>query len=111
MKTLTIQQPFASLVCCGIKDVENRSWQTKTPPGLILIHAGGKKVPKNFDIDEGPEAKSLYDTYKLWCKSNGYYVCSSKKFNAEVTAHPEWYEDKRKSTGGMYAYIGIKLRE
>ena len=32
MKTLTIQQPFASLVCCGIKDVENRSWQTKTPP-------------------------------------------------------------------------------
>ena len=64
MKTLTIQQPFASLVCCGIKDVENRSWQTKTPPGLILIHAGGKKVPKNFDIDEGPEAKSLYDNLK-----------------------------------------------
>ena len=64
MKTLTIQQPFASLVCCGIKDVENRSWQTKTPPGRILIHAGGKKVPKNFDIDEGPEAKSLYDNLK-----------------------------------------------
>jgi len=64
MKTLTIQQPFASLVCCGIKDVENRSWQTKTPPGRILIHAGGKKVPKNFDIDEGLEAKSLYDNLK-----------------------------------------------
>ena len=64
MKTLTIQQPFASLICCGIKDVENRSWQTKNPPGRILIHAGGKKVPKDFDIDEGPEAKSLYDNLK-----------------------------------------------
>ena len=50
MKTLTIQQPWASLICYGIKDVENRSWQTKVPPGRILIHAGGKKVPKNFDL-------------------------------------------------------------
>lgn len=50
MKALTIQQPYASLICSGIKDVENRSWQTKVPPGRILIHAGGKKVPKDFDI-------------------------------------------------------------
>ena len=61
--------------------------------------------------DVKTQAKTLYDTYKVWCKSNGYYVCSSKKFNAEVTAHPEWYEEKRKSTGGMYAYIGIRLKE
>lgn len=39
-------------------------------------------------------AKTLYDTYKVWCKGNGYYVCSMKKFNAELTAHPEWYAEK-----------------
>jgi len=38
MRAITIQQPWASLIVCGIKDVENRSW--KTPPGEILVHAG-----------------------------------------------------------------------
>lgn len=38
MKALTIKQPYAHLVACGIKDIENRSWQTKYR-GRILIHA------------------------------------------------------------------------
>ena len=48
MKTLSIQQPWASLVCAGIKDVENRMWKTDQTPGRILIHANSKKVTKNF---------------------------------------------------------------
>ena len=60
--------------------------------------------------DEGyTKAKSLYDTYKIWCKSNGYYVCSMKKFNAELTAHPEWYVDKS-LINGVTVYHGIGLR-
>lgn len=55
-------------------------------------------------------AKSLYDTYKIWCRSNGYYVCSMKKFNAELTMHPEWYESKAVS-GGVLHYYGIMLKE
>lgn len=47
MKTLSVQQPWASLICSGIKDVENRSWATNYR-GKLLIHASGKKVPKNF---------------------------------------------------------------
>lgn len=27
MKLLTIKQPWASLICLGIKDVENRTWK------------------------------------------------------------------------------------
>lgn len=61
------------------------------------------------DTEAVTKAKALYDTYKIWCKSNGYYVCSMKKFNAEVTAHPEWYGDKGMS-GGMTVYRGIKMR-
>lgn len=38
MKALTIKQPYAHLIACGIKDIENRSWQTKYR-GRILIHA------------------------------------------------------------------------
>jgi len=56
------------------------------------------------------KAKTLYDTYKIWCKSNGYYVCSAKKFNAEVTAHPDWYQSKGISSG-MSVYHGLALQQ
>lgn len=42
MKTLSVQQPWASLIAAGIKDVENRTWQPKQLPGRILIHASKK---------------------------------------------------------------------
>ena len=43
MKTLTVKQPWASLIVEGIKDVENRTWKTNFR-GRVLIHAGTKKV-------------------------------------------------------------------
>ena len=48
MKVLSVQQPWASLICAGIKDVENRTWKAAKVPGRILIHASSKKVTKNF---------------------------------------------------------------
>ena len=61
------------------------------------------------DDEKSVLAKSLYDTYKIWCKSNGYFVCSVKKFNAELTAHPEWYVEKVKSNGQI-CYRGVCLQ-
>ena len=41
MKTLTIKQPWASLIIKGIKDVENRRWVIPGQlPAAVLIHAG-----------------------------------------------------------------------
>ena len=37
-KAISIKQPWASLICMGIKDVENRTWQTHYR-GRIFIHA------------------------------------------------------------------------
>ena len=62
------------------------------------------------DAEGKTRAKSLYDTYKIWCKSNGYYVCSMKKFNAELTMHPEWYASKSMNKG-ITIYNGIILKE
>jgi len=45
MKAISIRQPWASLIVAGIKDIENRSWQTKYR-GKLLIHASQK-----FDKD------------------------------------------------------------
>ena len=40
MKTLSVKQPNASLICAGVKRVENRTWQTDYR-GRLLIHASG----------------------------------------------------------------------
>jgi hypothetical protein len=47
MKTLSIQQPWAQLVVEGIKDVENRTWDTPYR-GKLLIHASSQKVQSYF---------------------------------------------------------------
>lgn len=51
MKTLTIKQPFATLIAEGYKEYEFRTWKTKYR-GDILIHAGkgvDKKAMKRFE--------------------------------------------------------------
>lgn len=50
MKVLSVQQPWASMICAGIKDVENRTWKPQENPGKILIHAS-KKFTKNTLAD------------------------------------------------------------
>lgn len=40
-----------------------------------------------------------------WCKKH----LEMKKFNAELMAHPEWYEQKSVS-GGVAVYYGIMMK-
>ncbi|GAB0156204.1 hypothetical protein CHRYSEOSP005_14680 [Chryseobacterium sp. Alg-005] len=54
MKTLSIKQPWASLIAHGIKDIENRKWKTNFR-GRIYIHASALWVPKPIDAgNHGP---------------------------------------------------------
>ncbi len=51
MKTLSIKQPWASLIAHGIKDIENRTWKTNHR-GKIYIHASASdKLMKTKPID------------------------------------------------------------
>lgn len=45
MKAISIQQPWATLVCAGIKDIENRSWKPKELPMRVLVVASSRRVP------------------------------------------------------------------
>ena len=49
MKALSVTQPWASVLCAGLKDVENRLWQAAEAPGRILIHATKAKVPAYWE--------------------------------------------------------------
>ena len=55
------------------------------------------------------KAKSLYDSYKIWCKSNGYFVSSARRFQADLDTHPEWHGGKCVQNG-YPCYKDIKLR-
>lgn len=39
LRCLSIRQPHAFLICCGLKRVENRTWQARHR-GPLLVHAG-----------------------------------------------------------------------
>lgn len=43
MKTISLQQPYASLVVLGLKQMETRSWQTKHTGNLLIHSSAGKK--------------------------------------------------------------------
>ena len=47
MKTLSVRQPWASLLVSGLKDIENRTWAPNFK-ACIMIHASLAKVPKRF---------------------------------------------------------------
>lgn len=52
MKAFSIQQPWGTLICSGLKDVENRKWALKSTPIRVLIHVGARK--HNIDEDTMP---------------------------------------------------------
>lgn len=56
------------------------------------------------------KAKDLYQSFKIWAKSEGAYVLSARKFNAEMERHPEWF-DRKSTSSGFVIYWGVKLKE
>lgn len=49
MKTISVLQPWASLIAIGAKRIETRSWQT-TFRGPLAIHASKKRPPRQGDL-------------------------------------------------------------
>lgn len=97
MKTLTIKQPWASLIIDGYKDIENRTWKTSYR-GDLLIHAAKyddninlimlpkeirnalAKLPKNLPHSAILGKVTLYDIKKstedkdnVWGDENCYH--------------------------------------
>lgn len=50
MKSISVKQPWAYLLCAGIKDIENRTWELpeKYKGEWILIHASALKDANYF---------------------------------------------------------------
>lgn len=108
MKVLTIREPWASLVGCGVKIIETRSWPTSYR-GELYIHAGVHKISEKDERAVRlskliPDNRLHYGEIFMKCnlvdciKIDEDYA---KKVQAET---PENYECGN-YTSGRYAWI------
>ena len=58
MKAITLWQPWASLLACGAKKFETRSWATKYR-GPIVIHAASRPCFKLADVDPAADNAAI----------------------------------------------------
>lgn len=98
MKTLTIKQPWASLIIEGYKRFEFRSWQTKYR-GELLIHAGkgvdreAMKRLRKYLPNEIPSGKIIGKVTLADCiECNDEFKTMCLKENAEVYQKSQFEE-------------------
>lgn len=103
MKTLTVKQPWASLIVEGIKDIENRTWKCpeKYIGQRVLIHAGIDqkldKMPLDGVFSKGQLNKLMerYTEYELCKRSNqfGSIIGSVEIIGCKIN-HPSIWAEK-----------------
>ncbi|MEA5498011.1 ASCH domain-containing protein [Limnoraphis robusta] len=78
--TITLWQPWATLIAMGVKQIETRSWPTKHT-GRILIHAA--KRPINWDEIELNELEKQFPNITQWDYPLGAIVAEAKLTGCE----------------------------
>lgn len=80
-KAISVKQPWAYLLCAGIKDVENRTWATKFR-GRVYIHASAKSACNNG------------------CSSHLFTEQQMRAIKQSIPAHPDLDRDFQ---GNLYS--------
>lgn len=99
MKTITIKQPYATLIAEGLKEYEFRTWKTKYR-GDILIHAGkgiDKQAMKkyeylNLEYPQGCIIAKATLTDCIWIDKDARKMLKEKNANIyeNIINHTEW---------------------
>ena len=63
-KVLTVKQPWAYLICSGIKDIENRTWKCpqKYIGQRVLIHASGTAAEEPYMLFNDNQTDCIGDS-------------------------------------------------
>ena len=99
MKVITIQQPWATLVVMGVKQIETRSWNTKYR-GQILIHASAKMTKEAKALcEQNPFKKYIKDWSYLPLgaivgRANIQEVYTTKHAQGMIRFQPEYWGDE-----------------
>lgn len=103
MKTITIKQPWASLIIEGIKDVENRTWKTNFR-GRVLVHASARPANIKYEIEGQASIKEIQMFSALGrAEEDDLFGCiiGSVEIVDCVINHPSIWAEKT-----TYAYLG-----
>lgn len=105
MKTLSVRQPWAYLLCSGIKDIENRTWKLpkKHKGERVLIHASAKADDIKLAIDGQATAEEIQLFSALnYCDENELYsaIIGSVEIVDCVINHPSIWAEK-----GVYNWV------
>lgn len=100
MKALTVKQPFAHLICVGIKDIENRTWKCpeKYIGKRVLIHSSSKRSLDLFAINDEQHRDILHKQVVL--KLSGRYsidysaIIGSARITGCTINHPSIWAEK-----------------
>lgn len=102
MKAITIKQPWASLIVHGIKNIENRSWQTNFR-GRVLIHSSAKgDIAKFGCLQPNQRLKVLNTPMSRICFNDLPFgsIIGSVEIVDCVQNHPSIWADK-----GVYNWV------
>ncbi len=126
-KVLSVKQPWAYLICSGIKDIENRTWKCpqKYIGQRVLIHASGAKAQFHFSNAHYEKFRELNEKFRelnmrRWYDNDFYKsaiigsveivdcVINHSSIWAERAKKDPWYEyihSKRQETRQVYNWV------
>lgn len=103
-KVLSVKQPWAHLICSGIKNIENRTWKLpeKYKGERVLIHASAKHITKwrgnylteeqEYAIMDSPLKEMFYDLTRGLFQYGA--IIGSVRFVDCVINHPSIWAEK-----------------
>lgn len=106
MKCISIQQPWASLIAHGIKDVENRTSKMLVPPQHVLIHVGAKmRTPELLN-----ELPLCYEIPVEFAEQIGAFDRNAPLAKSAIIGYVDVIDivEDSKSTWAQYALQGEK---
>lgn len=95
-KAISIKQPWAYLICAGIKDIENRTWRLpeKYKGERVFIQASAAKCEFNFTSKQYELFRKL--NMRRWYNNDFYKsaIIGSVRFVDCVINHPSIWAEK-----------------
>lgn len=97
-KAISIKQPWAYLICAGIKDVENRTWDLpeKYKCERVFIHASGKPDEEPYMLFSDEQSAAIDSAIMDVCGtySQNSQIIGYVRFIDCVINHPSIWAEK-----------------
>lgn len=102
MKTLTIKQPWASLIAEGVKDIENRTWPTKFK-GRVLIHSSAASAGATSELLNDEQFNEYWEHGGM--KTTRSAIIGSVEIVDCVINHPSVWAEKSEPEKPTYNWV------